>query len=306
MLSLRQDWSPQPLSSFLFVLDLKTGVQVALYFALLNKVAGTYGLLALFTGGSLAQLSLYLYSIAGLFAYIWALRAVLSENPGKSTITANIFLLDHIISTLSTAFFGVAWWVFTPHDGRRIINSAAQVELATGGAAVGHHPTVISEAQRTLVASELWSQERAYAAAILILGWVIKGYFCVVLYSYAFHLRNNSYQSLPLSWSSKPEDQYPDSPDLSAVDQELDVPDLYKHSNASGLVTAPLSGRPSTSRHTPMLSSTSFTEFVGAHNNRTSGWPEHLEEVEEVVFDEEEAEAAEESSQPKQTTEAVS
>lgn len=49
-LSLRQDWSPQPLSSFLFVLDLKTGalreflvvrrayssfagVQLALYFA---------------------------------------------------------------------------------------------------------------------------------------------------------------------------------------------------------------------------------------------------------------------------------
>jgi len=43
---------------------------------LLNKVAGTYGLLALFTGGSLAQLSLYLYSVCGLFAYGWGLKAV--------------------------------------------------------------------------------------------------------------------------------------------------------------------------------------------------------------------------------------
>ena len=124
-----------------------------------------------------------------------------------------------------------------------------------------------------------------------------------MLYSYAYHLRNNSYHTLPLSWSTK-EDQYPDSPDLSAVDQELDAPELYKHSNNSGLITAPLSARPSTSRHTPMLSSTSFTEFVGAHNSRTSGWPEHLEEVEEVVFDEEEAEAAD--AQAKQASGTVS
>lgn len=133
---------------------------------------------------------------------------------------------------------------------------------------------------------------------------VVQVYFCTMLYSYAFHLRNNSYHSLPLSWSTKPEDQYPDSPDLSAVDQELDAPELYKHTNTSGIITAPLSGKPSTSRHTPMLSSTSFTEFVGAHNSRTNGWPEHLEEVEEVVFDEEEAEAAE--SQKEQTPGTVS
>jgi hypothetical protein len=82
---------------------------------------------------------------------------------------------------------------------------------------------------------------------------------------------------------------------LSAVDHELDEPDLYRHSNASGIVTAPLSGRTSTSRHTPMLSGASFTEFVGAHNSRTSGWPEQLEEVEEVVFDEEEADREVES-----------
>jgi hypothetical protein len=109
-----------------------------------------------------------------------------------------------------------------------------------------------------------------------------------MLYSYAFHLRNNSYHTLPLSWSSKPE-EYPDSPDLSAIDHEIDEPALYKHSNASGIVTVPLASRPSTSRHTPMLSSTSFTEFVGAHNSRTSGWPEQLEEVEEAGFDEAES-----------------
>jgi len=47
-------------------------------------------------------------------------------------------------------------------------------------------------------------------------------------------------------------------------------------------------GGASASRHTPMLSGASFTEFIGAHNSRISGWPEQLEEVEEVVFDGEE------------------
>lgn len=68
----------------------------------------------------------------------------------------------------------MAWWVFTPHDGRRVINSAAQVDLATGGAAVGHHPAVISESQRAVAALQLWNQERAYAATIIVLGWLIK------------------------------------------------------------------------------------------------------------------------------------
>ena len=67
-----------PLSSFLGLLDLKTGVQIALYFAIINKVAGVYGLIALLTGagGTVAQLSLYVYSVGALVASVWAMRAV--------------------------------------------------------------------------------------------------------------------------------------------------------------------------------------------------------------------------------------
>lgn len=98
----------------------------------------------------------------------------LQENVEKSTITAHVFLLDHLIGTLWTAFFGVAWWIYTPHDGERIVNSDAQIELATGGAAAGHHPAAISEAERAASALKLWNQEKAFAAAIIICGWVIK------------------------------------------------------------------------------------------------------------------------------------
>ncbi|KAG8812691.1 hypothetical protein FRC17_001894, partial [Serendipita sp. 399] len=141
---------------------------------LFNKVAGVYGLIALFTGGSAAQLSLYIYSVCGLFAYLWGLKAVSSEDADKSTLTAHIFLLDHLIGTLWTAFFGVDWWIFTPHDGKRVTNSPAQIELATGGAAVGHHPAATTDAQRAASALQLWNQEKALAATVIILGWLLK------------------------------------------------------------------------------------------------------------------------------------
>jgi hypothetical protein len=70
--------SLRPLRSFAGFLDLKTGALLALFFALLNKVSGAFGLIAALTGagGSLPQLSLYVYSTIGLVAMVAALRAV--------------------------------------------------------------------------------------------------------------------------------------------------------------------------------------------------------------------------------------
>ena len=93
---LRPEWRLWPISTFLGVTDLKTGVTIALLFAvspevfirpmsqklitsqLLNKVAGVYGLIAVLmgAGGSFAQLSLYIYSVLGLIALSWGLKSV--------------------------------------------------------------------------------------------------------------------------------------------------------------------------------------------------------------------------------------
>ena len=43
-------------------------------YQVLNKVAGVYGLVAVFTGGTFAQLSLYFYSTAVLAAFFWGLK----------------------------------------------------------------------------------------------------------------------------------------------------------------------------------------------------------------------------------------
>lgn len=66
-----------PLQSFFFTLfDLKLGSEIITWFAILNKVAGFYGLLAVFTGGTLAQLSMYLYSVASIALFSWGAKQV--------------------------------------------------------------------------------------------------------------------------------------------------------------------------------------------------------------------------------------
>ncbi|KIY43076.1 DUF1753-domain-containing protein [Fistulina hepatica ATCC 64428] len=197
-LTLRPEWRLYPLSSFLGVLDLKTGVVVALLFALVNKVAGIYGLIAVLTGagGSFAQLSLYIYSALGLIALTWGLKSVQAEDPKHTLYFAHLFFADHVLSTSWTVFFAVLWWVYNPHDGKRQVNSPAQQAMMD--MAPSHGPPLTDE-ERAEAARAIWNHEKGTAMAIIILSWLIKFYFAAVLYSYASHLRKGSYRSLPMT-----------------------------------------------------------------------------------------------------------
>jgi len=133
------------------------------------------------------------YSAVGLFALVWGLKAVKSEDPKHTLYFAHIFFADHVISTAWTAFFAVVWWVYTPHDGRRTANSKAQEDMMTGG------NSGISQEDREAAAMMIWNHEKGMAAAVIVISWLFKIYFVVLLYSYATHLRKGSYRSLPLS-----------------------------------------------------------------------------------------------------------
>jgi uncharacterized membrane protein/cbb3-type cytochrome oxidase subunit 3 len=164
---------------------------------LLNKVAGIYGLIAVLTGagGSFAQLSLYIYSAIALIALAWGLNAVKEvrcisrtsaacsliphreQEDAKHTLYfAHLFFADHILSTAWTAFFAVVWWVYTPHDGRRQANSAAQEEMMKGG--LGRHH--MSDSDREAAAMRIWNHEKGTAAALIIMSWFFKVQFLPV------------------------------------------------------------------------------------------------------------------------------
>ncbi|KLO19075.1 DUF1753-domain-containing protein [Schizopora paradoxa] len=175
----RQQWRPRPLNSFLGFVDLKLGVTIALLFAVLNKVAGIYGIIALFNGagGSFAQVSMYVYSVLMLVALWWGLKAVSEEHPKRTLYFAHLFFVDHVLSTAWVAVFAVAWWVYTPHDGRQQSHSPAQqhiIDVAGGG----HN---LTESQRAEAAMSIWRKEKGTAASIVVLGWFAKIYFAILL-----------------------------------------------------------------------------------------------------------------------------
>lgn len=269
-ITLRPEWRLRPLSSFVGILDLKTGVTVVLLFALLNKVAGVYGLISLLTGAgaSAAQLSLYIYSTIALVALAWGLQAISQEDPKHTLYFAHLFFADHVLSTAWLVFFAVFWWIYTPHDGRRQFNSAAQEELSK----LGGISQNMTEEQRTAAAMALWKDEQGLATIIIVLGWLAKFYFAAVLYSYATHLRKGSYRSLPLSRSTAASSASatfgPSTSALGDDDEDDAVEDFYRLP-----VRAPLPPHPGAQNPTPGGSSiSSFADFVSApspSNGRT-------------------------------------
>lgn len=271
-------------------MDIKTGVTVALLFALLNKVAGVYGLIAVFTGGSVVQLSMYIYSVAALVALTWGLRAVGREDPKRVLYFAHMFFLDHLFSTVWTVFFAVMWWVYIPHDGRRVANSDAQREMMGGASgSEGHNMT---ESERTAAALGIWNKEKGFAAMVLILGWLIKIYFTILIYSYAHHLRKGTYRNLPLTFpnnavSGNGRSYGPIPLDPAEEGEDEDPEPLQSFYPA---------------RHTPHSSIASWSDFVSApgrkkrFSQRERDLQMQEEAVDEVLFDEDESTAVGASS----------
>ncbi|KAI0258942.1 Inositolphosphorylceramide synthase subunit Kei1-domain-containing protein [Gloeopeniophorella convolvens] len=289
-LTLKRQLRPRPLASMLGILDLKTAVTVVVLFALLNKAAGIYGLIAMLTGagGSAAQLTLYIYSALALALFAWGLRAVKEaralpfspprahppltppprrahpqEHPKHMLYFAHLFFADHILNTAWTVYFAVHWWLYTPHDGRRTAYSPAQQAIVDAYIGERQH---MPEADRAAAAERIWRAEKGQALAIIILGWLVKFYFAALLYSFALHLRRGSYRSLPLSRtgaSTLPKDALPVAADPASAgagaadrsgsadpDADADVDAFY--------------GAPPAHRTAGSGSAGSFADFVSA------------------------------------------
>ncbi|KAJ6498089.1 Inositolphosphorylceramide synthase subunit Kei1-domain-containing protein [Mycena vitilis] len=224
---LRSEFRLWPFTTFLGILDLKSGVILALMFAVFNKVAGVYGLIAVLTGagGSFAQLSMYIYSVLGLVAIGWGLQVVKAEDARKTLYLAHLFSADYVLSTSWTAYFAVTWWWHTAHDGARQANSAAQEDLIK----VAHiADSTLTPEQRAAAALLIWNREKGMAFAVIFVSWLSKIYLALLIYSFALHLRKGSYRALArtqparvvgtTSTAALPEDE----------DEDEDIGDFYR------------------------------------------------------------------------------
>ncbi|WWC94000.1 hypothetical protein V866_000838 [Kwoniella sp. B9012] len=197
-------------SSFLGLLDIKLGAEIVLLFGLVNKVAGLYGLITILVGGSFVQLLFYAYSTATLFAFLWGLKVVKSESASPTLLLSHLYTFDHIILTIFHYVFYLNYWYVIPHDGRRTANSQAQqdiIELALSRGEISQ-PSTDQENEgldelRAALAGEIWEREKVFAGWTLVVGWLIKIYFMILLYSYAAHLKSSTYHTLPLTFRGK-------------------------------------------------------------------------------------------------------
>lgn len=198
------------LTSFLWMFDLKVGATVITLFALFNKIAGLYGIIAIFQGGTFSQVTLYIYSLLTLVFFLWAMQGIADEDTARVLKYSHLFLADHLISTAWTFFFGLDWFLANKHDGEKpplneyqagLMGLIESIESKYETSKNVHHEPLVGQA-RVDAAQRVWKGERSFSATVLILGWLVKIYFALVLYSYALHLRHGTYRSLPLSKSS--------------------------------------------------------------------------------------------------------
>lgn len=92
-------------------------------------------------------------------------------------LLSHLYILDHLISTLYTLLFAIVWWVYIPHDGRRVSNSAAQaamVALAKSRGDIAPAELDMDDEDRALAAAGVWGHEKTFAVAVLLACWVLK------------------------------------------------------------------------------------------------------------------------------------
>jgi hypothetical protein len=155
----------------------------------------------------------------------------------------------------------------------------------------------MTDLERIEAANMLWNKEKRTAGAVIIISWLAKFYFALLIYSYASHLRKGSYRNLPHTRNIST--IAPPAFENSALqDDDEEIGDFYRvplrtpqsgGDNGAGaggsvgsfadFVSAP--GRP---RRSKSIKGSSSSKLSNAINGRAGG----SQIGEEVLFDEDE------------------
>ena len=99
-------------------MSLRTGTEMISLSMIFNKITGFYGLLAILTGFSLSplQLSMYLYSLAGLILLAFLMPHIRKQTPFQCLALAWFYVIDTVVNTGFTAAFAVTWLIAVGTD----------------------------------------------------------------------------------------------------------------------------------------------------------------------------------------------
>ncbi|CZS88848.1 uncharacterized protein RCO7_04529 [Rhynchosporium graminicola] len=125
---------PRP-GTFLYLMSLRTGVEMVSLSVIFNKLTGFFGLLAILTGVSLSplQLSMYIYSVAALALIAFLMPHIRKQSPFECLALAWFYLFDTVINTAFTSAFAITWFLAVSAD-----NANQSIPIgAPGGSTVG-------------------------------------------------------------------------------------------------------------------------------------------------------------------------
>lgn len=169
-----------PWKSFLGIFDLKQGCAVISLFGLFNKIVGVFGMMAVLTGVTFAQVSLYIYSLATIFCLLWGMRGISDEDARTVMAYSHFFIADHLVSSLWTFYF--SHQVFNaPHNGeppatgkyqQALMQLIEQLEKEYGE--TRKHSESLTGQDRVRAAQEVWNYEKPFATLAIFLGWFLK------------------------------------------------------------------------------------------------------------------------------------
>lgn len=115
----------------------------------------------------------------------------------------------------------MTWYVYTPHDGRRIANSDAQKAILEAGLASGAGSnSQVDEHERARMALQVWNDEKGFSTTVLVLGWLIK--VCLITDLTIPLLKDSAYLTLSLYRRSTSLQSYIPTPFIS--EEVLSVP----------------------------------------------------------------------------------
>jgi hypothetical protein len=196
--------------SFLYIMSLRTGVELISLSVIFNKMTGFYGFLAILTGLQLnpTQFSMYLYSVLALVIMAFLMPHIRKQSPFQCLALAWFYLFDTVINCAFTITFAMTWFLnvsATQDDqpgsvnapGSGIINDTAgfmnpgnaditNIEVtATPAAGLAAGVAAVAASEDPTVAHGLQLAESAPSIFIIVFFTLIRVYFIFVMMSFA-------------------------------------------------------------------------------------------------------------------------
>jgi inositol phosphorylceramide synthase regulatory subunit len=200
-------------------MTLSTGASLITLSMLVNKLAGLYGILAIFTGYHLSpfQLSMYIYSTFALILTAYLARHIRKQSPLQCLALAWFYVLDSIINAAYTAVFAATWFlVLAQHDAgvadkkgpgaatvdqtsgftdpqlnvsRVEVVASPQPPLAQGGqdavAAGVPASNAASSGSNGAIQAAILDSQNMNSIGVIIAMWTIRAYFCLIMLAFA-------------------------------------------------------------------------------------------------------------------------